>query len=125
MTLPAGVTWRVGADGHPPIPNVAEWNASGQLIAMSQPNGFFVLPGGITVNSPRWLRFLEDQPQGRIYVQCDDSRPVTLTIKRGTYTLYRFVDNRWVPYTRTFASDTTVRAQGFMLDDKGVITSFW
>lgn len=125
LTLPAGVSWRMGPDGYPPIPNVAEWQPDGQLIAMSEPNGYFDLPGGITVNSPRWIRWFDNAPQGRIYVQCNMARLVTLTMKKGTHTLYRFVDGKWVSYTKTFAADTKMTVQGFILDDKGSITSYW
>jgi len=125
LPLPAGVSWRMGPDGYPPIPNVAEWNPDGQLVAIYEPNGYFDLPGGITVERPKWIRWFDNAPQGKILVACDMNHLVTLTMKKGTYTLYRFVDDKWVPYTKTFAADTKLTVQGFILDDKGNITSYW
>lgn len=125
INLPGNVTVNGSENGYPPMPNVAEWSESGQLLAMSEPNGYFTFPGNITVSSPRWVRWLNGKKYGDIYVQCNMERLTKLFFKKGTYTLYKSENNDWKSYQKEFIKDTTITVQGFIVTNDGKISAYW
>lgn len=125
INLPENVTVNGSENGYPPIPNIAEWSETGQLVAMSEPNGYFTFPGNFTVSSPRWVRWLFDKEYGDIYVQCNMARLTNILFKKGIYTLYKYENNDWKPYKKNFINDTTMTVQGFIVTNDGKISAYW
>lgn len=125
LPLPDGITWRQDSETYAPMPNVAEWDQEGRLINAEELNGYYTFFNKITVHRIRTLRMINNQPHGRLYVQCYESNPATLTMSKGSYTFYRFENGKWSPYIKTFTDNTSFKVLGFLMDENGNITGYW